>query len=616
MSTEPQSELELQVPLSATDTGSGESTLADTGQHGRLSGIPVEFGRYRLETVLGEGAMGRVFLAHDSQLDRRVALKVPRFDESDTAAKERFLREARAAAMLRHPNICPIYDIGEQNGFSFLSMAFIEGKLLTHHTTEEHLLSQQDAARLIAKVARAMHEAHSHDIVHRDLKPDNVMIDHRNEPVIMDFGLARWERPEEATLTRQGTAIGTPAYMPPEQMMGALDQIGPRTDIYSLGVMLFELVAGRRPFLGSISALAAQVLRDEPPALNEFRPDADPVLIEVCTKCLKKSPEERFATAAEMAAALDEYGSAVSLSDPATVPSQSIQDDESADDSTAGLITADLDGIPACPVAESGDTTPDHGEDEFVLPDGALELSDPSVAVTPTEKSGPANEEETQRKPADATSASSRAETVNRLQKLLGNSKLSRLFIEFVESETHDAEKTAEFFEQTGQLLQRQLEKKEHRRAVSVSAALYVIRPSEETLTRLTETLSMASLARWNPDDTRTSLKYWTGVVDALGDEDIRKRAAEFAGKQALMLTRINRANSAVALYLQALKWDNDPKLIQLLRQTFRETAEQALSDGNPSRCRRICERSLKFFPKEKGLERLLRLARQAETET
>ena len=157
----------------STSAPSGQNTLPDHGErveHAHLSSIPVEFGRYRLEKVLGEGGMGRVFLAHDSQLDRHVALKVPRFPDSDAAALERFFREARAAALLRHPNICPIYDIGEHAGYCFLTMAFIEGDTLKSRTTSDNLLSQRDAARLVSKLAGAIHEAHTNNIVHRDLR--------------------------------------------------------------------------------------------------------------------------------------------------------------------------------------------------------------------------------------------------------------------------------------------------------------------------------------------------------------------------------------------------------------------------------------------------------------
>jgi len=161
--------------------------------------------------------MGRVFLAHDEQLDRHVALKVPRFDSScNSSMLQRFKREARSAALLRHPNICPIFDVGEAQGIQFLTMAYIEGQPLTRHTLKESLLAQPDAAALVAKLARAIHEAHSLGIIHRDLTPSNVLLDSHAEPVIMDFGLARRERPGDEILTQEGAVMGTPAYMSPE----------------------------------------------------------------------------------------------------------------------------------------------------------------------------------------------------------------------------------------------------------------------------------------------------------------------------------------------------------------------------------------------------------------
>ena len=150
------------------------------------------FGRYRIIKTLGEGAMGSVYLAHDTKIDRKVAFKIPKFDaKSEFKHIERFLREARAAATLSHPNICPIYDVGEINGTHFMSMAYIQGNTLQDFVNPDKPQRDRNVANVVRKIAMALYEAHRNGLLHRDVKPGNVMIDHRNEPIIMDFGLAR-----------------------------------------------------------------------------------------------------------------------------------------------------------------------------------------------------------------------------------------------------------------------------------------------------------------------------------------------------------------------------------------------------------------------------------------
>jgi len=153
--------------------------------------LPQEFGRYRVLERLGQGAMGTVYLAHDSQLDRQVALKIPKTTVDDPKYLDRFYREARAAAALRHPNICPVYDVGETEGTCYLAMAYISGKPLSSFVGSGEKMPQREVASVIRKLARALSAAHARGIVHRDLKPGNVMMDEHGEPVIMDFGLAR-----------------------------------------------------------------------------------------------------------------------------------------------------------------------------------------------------------------------------------------------------------------------------------------------------------------------------------------------------------------------------------------------------------------------------------------
>src|SRR5262245_8341633 len=228
--------------------------------------LPETFGRYRIVRPLGEGGMGSVYLAQDTQLDRLVALKVPRLGDDEQPAPHelaRFFREARAAASLSHPNLCPIHDVGEIGGTPYLTMAYLEGRLLSD-IIESGPMAQRSCALIVRRLAQALQGAHARGVIHRDLKPSNIMINTRNEPVVMDFGLARREHPMETRLTRTGTALGTPAYMPPEQIRGEPDEIGPASDIYALGVILYELVTGRLPFAGSAYAVLARILTEVP----------------------------------------------------------------------------------------------------------------------------------------------------------------------------------------------------------------------------------------------------------------------------------------------------------------------------------------------------------------
>jgi predicted Ser/Thr protein kinase len=269
--------------------------------------LPQQFGRYRIVRPLGQGGMGAVYLAHDTKLERAVALKVPHFAASDgPEVLERFYREAKAAATLTHPNLCPVHDVGEIDGVPFLTMTYIEGKPLSDRLAEGKVDPRQ-AAGLVRKLALALQEAHARGIVHRDLKPANVMIDLRGEPVIMDFGLARRVHLQEARLTRSGSVLGTPAYMAPEQVRGEVEALGPGCDVYSLGVILYELLTGLVPFDGPALAVLAQILTQDPPAASVHRSDLDPRLEAICKKAMARKPEERYATMGDMAAALEEY---------------------------------------------------------------------------------------------------------------------------------------------------------------------------------------------------------------------------------------------------------------------------------------------------------------------
>jgi serine/threonine protein kinase len=268
------------------------------------------FGRYQIVRRLGRGAMGAVYLAYDTQLHRHVALKTPFLGRKPNAV-ERFFREAQAAAQLRSPYLCPIYDVGQIGGVYFFSMAFIDGQPLSRAIAEKRLDDLRSVAALVQKVARGMHKAHEQGIIHRDLKPDNIMVDADGEPIVTDFGLAR-KVDDDVRITLPGRILGTPAYMSPEQVDGE-DNVGPASDIYSLGVVLYELIAGSLPFKGSMTSVLRQVASAEParpssrnPALGENSP-----LERICLKMMAKLPAHRYACMAEAAEALDEVLSPV-----------------------------------------------------------------------------------------------------------------------------------------------------------------------------------------------------------------------------------------------------------------------------------------------------------------
>jgi serine/threonine protein kinase len=273
---------------------------------GILSRNP-NFGRFRMIKVLGEGAMGTVFLASDDTLDRQVAIKLPKLDNRDPHRLSRFLREARAAARLRHPNICPIYDVGVFEDHHFLCLAFIDGPTLldlmsaqkNRQITEpdQSIFTIQKIVQLVRKLAGALAHAHANGIVHRDLKPANILIDKNGEPIITDLGLARFTTPEDhSQLTISGQFIGTPAYMSPEQASGRPDTVAPESDIYSLGVIFYELLTGHLPFEGATGEIIAKKLSGPPKPPSSLNPGVDRKLEAICMQMLARDRKDRYAS--------------------------------------------------------------------------------------------------------------------------------------------------------------------------------------------------------------------------------------------------------------------------------------------------------------------------------
>lgn len=269
----------------------------------------IMFGRYRIEKPLGEGGMGAVYLAHDLLLDRKVALKIPKFKgENREQLSKRFRREAQSAAKLNHRNICPLYDVGSENGIDYLTMAYIEGKPLSDYVNPSKPLPQRQVALVVRKLAGAVKVAHAVGIIHRDLKPSNVLIDAEGEPVVMDFGLAgKINGTEESRLTESGMILGTPAYMAPEQIQAVEKLIGPSSDVYSLGIVMYELLTGRLPFRGSAASVMAKAMVAKPPAIQTLRPEIDIHLIDICEAMIVKHPAKRIATMEEVMERLSQW---------------------------------------------------------------------------------------------------------------------------------------------------------------------------------------------------------------------------------------------------------------------------------------------------------------------
>lgn len=269
--------------------------------------------RYRIERELGRGGMGTVYLAADLKHHRRVAIKVLEPEMAAVLGRERFLREIETAARLTHPHILPLHDSGEAGGTLFYVMPYVEGESLQARLAREKQLPVADALRIAREVADALAFAHAHGVVHRDIKPGNILLE-GDHAVVADFGLARAiaggpadaEAPTGAGgLTVAGAAVGTPAYMSPEQAVGANDVDG-RSDQYALGCVLYELLAGRPPFAGgSAESLVHRHLTEAPRPVTELRPEVPDAVRDALARALAKTREERFATTAEFAKALE-----------------------------------------------------------------------------------------------------------------------------------------------------------------------------------------------------------------------------------------------------------------------------------------------------------------------
>jgi eukaryotic-like serine/threonine-protein kinase len=270
-------------------------------------------GRYQLEREIGRGAMGIVYLGRDTAINRMVAIKaIPLASEFSDAelveARSRFFREAETAGRLNHPNIVTIYDVGEERGLAYIAMEYLKGRHLSNYAKSDSLMEPRKVLEIIARTADALGFAHKQQVVHRDIKPANLMFDPGTDILkITDFGIARLS---DAGSTRTGIVLGTPSFMSPEQLEGRT--VTGHSDLFSLGVSLFQLLTGQLPFTAdSMTGLMQQIAEAPHPPLRAYRPDLPACVESVIDRALAKTPEARYDSGAQMAAALEDCRSRI-----------------------------------------------------------------------------------------------------------------------------------------------------------------------------------------------------------------------------------------------------------------------------------------------------------------
>src|SRR6202171_3971390 len=270
-------------------------------QSARPAKTLADFGDYELLEEIGRGGQGVVYRARQKSLNRTVALKVIGLGHwASTPHLKRFRHEAEAAASLEHPQIVPIYEIGERDGSCFFSMKFVEGGQLDEVVRRERM-STRRAAKLLVKIARTVQFAHEHGILHRDIKPGNILLDRQGEPHLTDFGLARLIE-QESTVTNSFDLLGTPSYMAPEQAAGNTKELTAAADVYALGAVFYQMLTSQPPFAGGTTHETIRlVMETEPRNPRLWNPKVDVDLATICLKCLEKDPRRRYESAEALA---------------------------------------------------------------------------------------------------------------------------------------------------------------------------------------------------------------------------------------------------------------------------------------------------------------------------
>ncbi|MBS0267091.1 MAG: protein kinase [Planctomycetes bacterium] len=506
--------------------------------------------------------MGSVWLAEDGQLQRKVALKIPQIpDDNSREWLERFYREARAAATIHHSHLCPVYDVGEIDGVHFITMAYIEGEALANQIAQrKQSWPVPDAMALIRKLALAVHVAHEHGIVHRDLKPTNIMINRQGEPVIVDFGLARRADAEDETLTRLGELCGTPAYMSPEQVSGDQEQIGPSSDLYSLGVILFEVLTGRRPFQGKVGAVLGQILRDPAPPPSNFRAGLDSRVEAICRRLLAKQPHERFASGLALGEALDQYlkslqSSAEALAPPLREPARTIAPPKS-----------DSEGY-------------------------RIDRSSAQPAAAPVQNS-------------------THREFLGRLEELLSHGHTGEALRacqaqgEAFCSSPVGSELIQQAFTRA---INQRLQTRDLKAATSMAASLHasvVIAGSGELLAKC---LSAAGRMLWRDADPGPALQLWQKYIQKFPHTQLlAEKAAVFAYNRGVDLEKSGKFATSMALYKIALSHDPGNEVVRRRLSTASLHAATAeVRQGRMDKALKICEEALRAVPGDQLLERL-----------
>ncbi|MGO8900284.1 MAG: serine/threonine-protein kinase [Isosphaeraceae bacterium] len=300
----------LEGMLEAEPSGSDSSLgWTETWSRGSLGSL----GRSQLRERLGDGGFGQVFLAFDPRLDRDVALKVLKQPDPNERVMERFFHEARAAARLDHPNIVAVHDAGFENGRCWVAFHFVSGRPLSWYR-DQHRLDPPTAARILRDLADAVDHAHRQGVLHRDIKPANVLIDDLGRPRLIDFGLAR-RSDLDSSLTHDGAVVGTPAYMSPEQALGFSSHVDERSDVFSLGVIFFEVLSGERPYpAASRSGPSHEAAEPSlgpgkcpPPSVRTIQPAVPAALDRICMRAIAQDPSDRYASARSLADDLDQW---------------------------------------------------------------------------------------------------------------------------------------------------------------------------------------------------------------------------------------------------------------------------------------------------------------------